>query len=253
MPHVSLMYCSDAARKQLDAQAIVKELAYNAWPTEMQFDAVQIATPEPLSANWADLVNNDPSHPVPWRVIYTCPLGGKPPAPNGSLRKVVSGGQTGADTAGLRAAMQLGLETGGWCPPDGTNWYGLIPAEFLLTRTREERSPDAKNIARSMRTKRNAEDSDATIIFWPTGTPIDAKRDGGTLYTWWCAQSDGKPVEFFNPEPKDRSEVARAVQWLRTNKVATLNVAGPREGTSPCIGKKTYEFLLQVLPEVKSP
>lgn len=32
------------------------------------------------------------------------------------LRKIVSGGQTGADRAGLDAALELGLELGGWCP-----------------------------------------------------------------------------------------------------------------------------------------
>lgn len=32
------------------------------------------------------------------------------------LRKVISGGQTGADRAGLEVAHKLGLETGGWAP-----------------------------------------------------------------------------------------------------------------------------------------
>jgi Circularly permutated YpsA SLOG family len=32
------------------------------------------------------------------------------------LKKIISGGQTGADQAGLRTAKRLGIETGGWMP-----------------------------------------------------------------------------------------------------------------------------------------
>ena len=30
--------------------------------------------------------------------------------------KIISGGQTGADRGGLDAAIDLGIEHGGWCP-----------------------------------------------------------------------------------------------------------------------------------------
>jgi hypothetical protein len=33
------------------------------------------------------------------------------------LRKVISGGQTGVDLAGLDAAREAGILTGGYCPP----------------------------------------------------------------------------------------------------------------------------------------
>ena len=39
-----------------------------------------------------------------------------PPIDLKTLQKVVSGGQTGADRAGLKAACILGIETGGWAP-----------------------------------------------------------------------------------------------------------------------------------------
>ena len=34
------------------------------------------------------------------------------------ITRIISGGQTGADRAGLAAAYELGIETGGHCPGD---------------------------------------------------------------------------------------------------------------------------------------
>jgi len=40
------------------------------------------------------------------------------------LTKIVSGGQTGADRAGLDAAMETDIPVGGWCPGmDGGTWH----------------------------------------------------------------------------------------------------------------------------------
>lgn len=43
------------------------------------------------------------------------------------LKKIISGGQTGADRAGLDIAMELNIHVGGWCPKgrkseDGPTW-----------------------------------------------------------------------------------------------------------------------------------
>jgi hypothetical protein len=56
------------------------------------------------------------------------------------LRKVISGGQTGVDQAALRAARDCGLKIGGWCPPGRTCEAGVIPVEFPLEETEQERS-----------------------------------------------------------------------------------------------------------------
>ena len=49
--------------------------------------------------------------------------------------KVVSGGQTGADRAGLDAAMVAGLSVGGWCPQGRRAEDGPIPDRFPLRET----------------------------------------------------------------------------------------------------------------------
>src|SRR2546428_817952 len=71
--------------------------------------------------------------------------------------KVISGGQTGADRAGLEAAVALGLPTGGHAPAGYWTEAGADPSlrRFGLIAGG---SPES-------RTERNVVDADATIIF----------------------------------------------------------------------------------------
>jgi hypothetical protein len=76
-----------------------------------------------------------------------------------SLLKVISGGQTGVDRAALDAAIELGLDHGGWCPRGRPAEDGVIPARYRLTETRESTYPT--------RTRYNVLDSDGTLIIRP--------------------------------------------------------------------------------------
>jgi hypothetical protein len=44
--------------------------------------------------------------------------------------KIVSGGQTGVDRAGLAAAMSFGIATGGWMPKGRLAEDGVVPERF---------------------------------------------------------------------------------------------------------------------------
>ncbi len=257
MPHISLLYCPNdritALNNQISRDEWTQTIRNLPWESDISFEAIQVATPMPYSTQWEDLVNGDRlPFPVQWRIIYTCRLGGDRAKAEGKLTRVVSGGQTGPDTAGLRAALQCGLKTGGWCPPDGRNEAGEIPAEFMLKRTSSDASPDAPSIPRSLRTLLNVRDSDATLILWPEGLALDERRYAGTLYTSWTAAKLGKPILFSSPNPEDPAGIATVVHWLREHSVGTLNVAGPLESSSPCIGENSYRFLLNVFEQVKS-
>jgi hypothetical protein len=149
------------------------------------------------------------------------------------ITMVISGGQTGADQAGWRAAQACGIETGGWMPlhfmtengPDGSlgRLYG---AKAMPTGSY------------AARTARNVRESDGTIWFGTTNTPR-VKTTLEACELWH------KPVLLVTP-----SEVvlpSDVVQWLRQNpQIKRLNIAGTRESKSPGIGARVERFLIAV-------
>ncbi|MDY0165433.1 MAG: putative molybdenum carrier protein [Thermoguttaceae bacterium] len=133
--------------------------------------------------------------------------------------KIISGGQTGVDRAGLDAARKLGLPHGGWCPRGRRAEDGTIPSRYQLDETA---SADY-----TVRTERNVLDSDATLILCR-----DAPS-GGTLLTISLAERHGKPILVVDPD--DIAGADRIADWLREHDFPVLNVAGPRESQSPGI------------------
>lgn len=129
------------------------------------------------------------------------------------LKKVISGGQTGADVTALIQAKALGLETGGTAPKgwkiDGGNnvalkHYGLV----------ESSSADY-----AVRTKDNVRDSDATVWIGKTGSP-------GYWCTFNAAKKLGKKF-YINP-------IKEELAGIVTN-YETLNFAGNRDRIYPAV------------------
>src|SRR5579859_2286861 len=80
--------------------------------------------------------------------------------------KIISGGQTGADHAGLSAGELLGLKTGGWMPHGFKRDTG--PNPFLAERYDLKEHESA---AYPPRTKANVEAADATLLFGDPNSP----------------------------------------------------------------------------------
>ena len=145
-----------------------------------------------------------------------------------SLVKVVSGGQSGADMAGLLAARIRGFETGGYIPKGFKTENGPRPslARWGLIETKSSGYID--------RTILNVKHSDATMIvsqnFNSKGTILteDAVRDH--------KKSCFKYVYFPEYQPmKDDEIVERMAHWIKECGAETLNIAGNRESVAPGI------------------
>ena len=131
--------------------------------------------------------------------------------------KIISGGQTGADRAGLDVGLALNIPVGGWCPQGRRAEDGPIPDRYPLTET-----PEADY---DTRTRRNVEDSDGTLIL------NLGMLDGGTALTVKLARQMGKPCRVVALEEGIEPTAFR--EWLDKNRITVLNVAGPRESKRP--------------------
>ncbi len=144
-------------------------------------------------------------------------------------RKFVSGGQTGVDRGGLEVAIALGIEHGGWCPRGRLAEDGSVPSRYELV---ENDSTDY-----TVRTRQNVIDSDATLILY------EQRLSGGTMLTRRIATELEKPFLCVRINQAAAAEIAI---WLNEIKPAILNVAGPRESSSPGIESRAVELLMGV-------
>jgi len=144
-------------------------------------------------------------------------------------QRIVSGGQTGVDRAGLEAAIALGIEHGGWCPLGRLAEDGTIPSRYQL---REIGSSDYK-----VRTAQNVADSDATLILH------ERPLSGGTRLTQRLALRARRPLGVFRIGEENVDAVRR---WLAELRPEVLNVAGPRESLDPGIEARATEMLMRV-------
>ncbi len=147
------------------------------------------------------------------------------------VEKIVSGGQTGADRAGLDAGLALGLAVGGWCPRGRRAEDGAVPARYPLQET--------PSTAYRERTRLNVRDSDATLIL------CRGPLTGGTRLTADIARKMGRPLRI--ADLSRRVQAPAAAAWLRRHGVRRLNIAGPRASQAPGIGAEAKRFLMRVL------
>ncbi|MDD2542742.1 MAG: putative molybdenum carrier protein [Desulfuromonadaceae bacterium] len=154
-----------------------------------------------------------------------------------TIEKIVSGGQTGVDRAGLDAAMEAGILVGGYCPKGRLAEDGVVPYKYPLT--------EMASRSYTARTKKNVVESDGTLIL------NIGSLTGGTKKT---AEYAGKHAKPFLVVPLDKLPSPETViQWLDRHDILILNVAGPRESKFPQgIYQQSLLFLRAVLSEQKN-
>jgi hypothetical protein len=153
-----------------------------------------------------------------------------------NLIKVISGGQTGADTGGLMAAKRFGIETGGWMPKGFKTLNGPKPFMAEKYSCKEHWS---ENYA--VRTELNVRESDGTVRF------AGDFSSRGEVCTLKAINKCKKP--HFDIDLSDPPKVEEFLKWLEDNGVLTLNVAGNSEQTFAQSTSRTYEYLVEAFFE----
>jgi hypothetical protein len=150
------------------------------------------------------------------------------------IKKIISGGQTGADQSALDAAIKWNIPHGG-CVPKGR----LTEAGRLSGRYQMQEMPTDSYAAR---TEQNVIDSDGTLII--SHGPLT----NGSKYTREMALKHDKPWLHMDLNETDVSNAARHVyEWITRMKIVTLNVAGPRASNDPSIYQAVMHLLTNVL------
>ena len=148
-----------------------------------------------------------------------------------SVEKIISGGQTGVDRAALGAAIELGIQRGGWCPKGRKAEDGVIPDHYPLQETSSASYP--------VRTEKNVKDSDGTLI--PTIEPVT----GEIALTPKVARKLRKPHLVIDLSKEPDPNAVR--NWGQEYSIKVLNVAGPRESKTPGSHGRTFQFLCGIL------
>lgn len=152
------------------------------------------------------------------------------------IAKVISGGQTGADQAALRAAKGCGIPTGGYAPKGWKTETGPAPwlADYGLIQSL---SADYK-----VRTRLCVAEADAMLWF---GNPYSP---GGKLTFHLCARH---AIDTWTV--MSQTLPRQIVEWIKSGIAVeppiVLMVAGNRESKRPGIGKEVEAFLRIVFAE----
>jgi hypothetical protein len=168
--------------------------------------------------------------------------------------KIISGGQTGVDRAALDVTLKHGIECGGWCPVGRLDEFGRIPERYPLKEVAQEISKErfsnrlggletatpweSEQSSFAVRTRQNVNDSDGTVIIH-----FDA-LSGGTERTVRFAIELQHPHLLIDAAKVSADRAAESIRdFVREHKIATLNVAGPRESE----WKDGYDYTFRVL------
>lgn len=152
------------------------------------------------------------------------------------IRKIISGGQTGADRAALDFAIRHKIPHGGWDPKGRRAEDGKLPHKYRLVETATGET--------SERTEKNVLDSDGTLII--SHGPLT----GGSALTEDLARLYRKPWIHIDLKTTSYSKAAGMIrEWTRHKGIKVMNVAGARASKDPEIYRAVTELLEAVKKE----
>jgi hypothetical protein len=147
---------------------------------------------------------------------------------------IISGGQTGADLAGLVTARGLNIPTTGWAPKGFKTERGpqkILGQRYgLIEHTSASYNP---------RTVENVKASDFTIILSP-----NPESRGTILTRETCIQNNTAFETYANLDEEDASGLLATLQLMSPR---VINIAGNRESVARGLTKKGRFFLEPIL------
>ncbi|MBF0118993.1 MAG: putative molybdenum carrier protein [Desulfobacterales bacterium] len=150
------------------------------------------------------------------------------------IKKIISGGQTGADQAGLDVAINLNIPHGGWIPKGRITENGKLPDKYLLQ--------EMPTSSYEKRTEKNVIESNGTLII------SHGKLTGGSKLTQEFSEKHTRPCLHIDLDEISLSKAAQLVKfWIDNNDIEILNIAGPRASSDPRIYNSVKELLEAVL------
>jgi hypothetical protein len=157
-----------------------------------------------------------------------------------TLKKIISGGQTGADRGALVAALETGFPYGGKIPKGRKAEDGKVPDCF--DQLEEISSADYK-----VRTRENVRDSTGTLVVCPT-----APMSPGSQVTVRFCHEQGRPVivrEARKVLADPHKAALEVLAWVKKHGIGVLNVAGTRESKFKGIQEAVRVMMSTVLAE----
>jgi len=146
------------------------------------------------------------------------------------IKKIISGGQTGADRAALDFAIDNDIPHGGWIPKGRITEGGQLPDKYRLQ--------EMETTSYDKRTEQNVIDSDGTVIV------SHGELTGGSALTQTFAIKHHKPRLHLDMDNSTITEAADSLNnWIEKNKISTLNIAGSRASKDNKINQVTRDIL----------
>jgi hypothetical protein len=146
------------------------------------------------------------------------------------IKKIISGGQTGADRAALDVAIKLDIPHGGRVPKGRITEEGPLPEKYQMQEMPTE--------SYAARTEQNAIDSDGTLII------CRGKPTGGSDYTREMVLKHKKYLLNIDLNLTTSFDAASLVSsWIKLHQIKILNVAGPRATKDPNVYVDVFRIL----------
>jgi len=146
------------------------------------------------------------------------------------IKKIISGGQVGADQGALDVAITYGIPHGGWIQKGHKTQSGILPPKYHL---QEMSSASFKD-----RIEQNVIDSHGSVII--THGPLT----GGADYCLKMAQKHDRPCLHIDLNTLlEFTAASRLNAWIKENGIEVLNVTGSRTSEDAGIYKATMDII----------